>query len=37
VRSMFSCVHTSHDLCARAVRAHVHSLEGTLDGGRMII
>jgi len=27
VRSKFSCVHSSHDLC---VRAHAHSLEGTL-------
>jgi len=27
VRSMFSCVRTSYDLC---VRAHAHSLEGTL-------
>jgi len=27
VRSKFSCVHSSHDLCARA---HAHSLEGTL-------
>jgi len=27
VRSMFSCVRTSHDLRARA---HMHSLEGTL-------
>src|SRR6218665_12218 len=27
VRSKFSCVHSSHDLCAHA---HAHSLEGTL-------
>jgi len=27
VRSMFSCVRASYDLCARA---HAHSLEGTL-------
>jgi len=27
VRSMFSCVRSSHDLCART---HTHSLEGTL-------
>jgi len=27
VRSEFSCVRSSHDLCARA---HAHSLEGTL-------
>ena len=27
VRSMFSCVRSSYDLCARA---HAHSLEGTL-------
>jgi len=27
VRSMFSCVRSSHDLCAHA---HMHSLEGTL-------
>ena len=29
VRSKFSCVRSSHDLCARAL---AHSLEGTLDG-----
>jgi len=28
VRSKLSCVRSSHDLCARA---HVHSLEGTMD------
>jgi len=28
VRSKFSCVHSSHNLC---VCAHVHSLEGTLN------
>ena len=27
MRSNFSCVRSSHDLCARA---HAHSLEGTL-------
>jgi len=27
VRSKFSCVRSSHDLCART---HAHSLEGTL-------
>ena len=29
MRSKFSCVRSSHNLCARA---HAHSFEGTFDG-----
>ena len=34
VRSKFSCVHSSHSLCARA---HTHSLEGTLVHGGLAV
>jgi len=33
VRSKYSCVRSSHDLCAHA---HMHSLEGTLISGCLV-